>query len=57
MEWGIGKRKEEREREKWIKGVGDGAQVRIGNSMGWEKWLKEKTPEYLMNRTNKMSVN
>jgi hypothetical protein len=34
MEWGIGKRKEEREREKWIKGVGDGAQVRIGNSMG-----------------------
>jgi len=25
MEWGIGKRKEEREREKWIKGLGDGA--------------------------------
>ncbi len=37
MIWGVRKREGGREREKWIKGVGDGALVRIVNTVGLEK--------------------
>jgi hypothetical protein len=34
MEWGIGKREGEREREKRLKGVGDRVYMGIGNGVG-----------------------
>ncbi len=34
MEWGVSKREGERDREKWIKGVGGRVQARIGNGVG-----------------------
>ncbi len=54
MEWGVSGSEGERVREQQIMGVGDLALARIGNGVGCEKCLLEMTPEYLINRANKM---